>query len=266
MAVEDRDRVAGAGNDALDERLADSLRSAGRTAGGDRPPGSGCHSRRSLGVGAGRRVEHDDVADARVVDQAVGEDPLADVQRRLHRAARDPVRLDDERLDQQRQPDGDRDRDHQLDQRLHRRLACLRGGSGASAVRCGRERGGVRGFPARVTPSALRPRSRPRLLGRGLSLARLCLGSSARPPRLRLGLRLGGRLADGLLAWRQPPRPSTAVAASSRWPCPASASGRQPRLVDARVPRTAARARRSPLARRRGARAPGPRLPTRPRR
>ncbi len=70
-------------------------------------------------LGADRRVEDDDVADRRVVevvDEAVDEDPLADVEGRLHRFGGDLVRLDDPGLDRQRQPQGQRNDDDQLDQ------------------------------------------------------------------------------------------------------------------------------------------------------
>ena len=70
-------------------------------------------------VGARRRVEDDDVADrgiGEVVEEAVDEDPLADVQGRLHRFGGDLVRLDQPGLDGQRQPQRQRDDDDELDQ------------------------------------------------------------------------------------------------------------------------------------------------------
>ena len=68
------------------------------------------------GVGARGRVEHDNVTDAGMVDQTVGEHSLADRQRGHHRRTRDPVRLDHERLDQEGQPDRDGDGEHELRQ------------------------------------------------------------------------------------------------------------------------------------------------------
>jgi hypothetical protein len=67
-------------------------------------------------MAGGRR----DVAGLRVlevVDGAVDEDPLADVERRLHRPGRDPVRLDRPRLDREREADRQRDDQYQLEQR-----------------------------------------------------------------------------------------------------------------------------------------------------
>jgi hypothetical protein len=62
-------------------------------------------------------VEGDDVAHlgvgAQAMAEAVDEHSLVDVERRLHRAARDPVGLDEQPLDRQR--DGQR-RDHDHDQ------------------------------------------------------------------------------------------------------------------------------------------------------
>src|SRR3954471_1382507 len=70
-------------------------------------------------VGSGRRVEDDDVADLRVlevVEEAVDENALADVERWLHRFRGDLVRLDDPGLDRQRQPQGQRNDDGQLNE------------------------------------------------------------------------------------------------------------------------------------------------------
>lgn len=70
----------------------------------------------ALGVvlGAGWRVKDHDVANPGMGGQTVDEDPLTDVQRRDHRYARDAVRLDHQRLDQERRADGHRDGDDQL--------------------------------------------------------------------------------------------------------------------------------------------------------
>jgi hypothetical protein len=65
-------------------------------------------------------MKHHYVADTGMIDQTVGEDALTDRQGGLHRAARDAVGLDDERLDQQRKSDRDRDRGYELDQPPHR--------------------------------------------------------------------------------------------------------------------------------------------------
>jgi hypothetical protein len=62
-------------------------------------------------------MENDHVADPRVRVHPVGQDPLPHGQGREHRLAWDLVRLDHERLDQQRETDRDRDGDNQLDQR-----------------------------------------------------------------------------------------------------------------------------------------------------
>ena len=66
-------------------------------------------------LGACRRVEHDDVAEAWVGVQPVDEYPLADRQSWDHRAAGNLVRLDQDRLDQQGERDRDANRRQQLD-------------------------------------------------------------------------------------------------------------------------------------------------------
>ena len=132
MAVEDRELVAGTATTRLMNVWLDSAGVGTSQACGlparslVRDPAHGLE-----GVRPGRRMEHHDVAHARVADQAVGEHPLAHGQRRHHRRARDPVGLDDECLNQQRQAHRDRDRHHQLDQRLHRASPTTRHVSGA---------------------------------------------------------------------------------------------------------------------------------------
>jgi hypothetical protein len=64
-------------------------------------------------VGAARRVEDHDVADLRlaeVVADPVDQHALVDLERRDHRLARDPVRLDQEGLDAQREAQAPRRR------------------------------------------------------------------------------------------------------------------------------------------------------------
>src|SRR5262249_45681765 len=116
VAVTDEDRVPRPGDEALDEVgrrvfLVDRLRT--RFVGGD------LYAARGAVLGrTGRRVEDDDVADARVAEvvaQPVDEHALTDFQRRLHRAARDPVRLDEERLDQQGEAERNGDDDDELE-------------------------------------------------------------------------------------------------------------------------------------------------------
>ena len=82
--------------------------------GGGPPP----HSLPALG--AVRRVEDDDVADVGIAEaraDAVDEHALADLQRRHHRLGRDPVRLDQERLDAQGEAERDRDDQDELEER-----------------------------------------------------------------------------------------------------------------------------------------------------
>ena len=79
-------------------------------------------------------VEHDDLAAAdvaEVVDELVDEHPVADREGLLHRARRDVERLDEERLDDQCQHEGDDDEHRQLAQeavRTPRRCRSVRGG------------------------------------------------------------------------------------------------------------------------------------------
>src|SRR5436305_365189 len=73
-----------------------------------------------------RRLEDDYVAPAgirEVVGHAIDQHALVDRERRLHRAARDPERLDDERLDQQREAERHRHDQHELEQRVQRALS-----------------------------------------------------------------------------------------------------------------------------------------------
>ena len=153
-------------------------------------------------VGAGRRVEDDDVADrgvGEVVDEAVDEDPLADVERGLHRLRRDLVGLDQEGLDAERQPERQRDDDDELDQP-------------AAAV----FGFGIEGF------SSCPRRSRVGLLGLLASASSsACLGSASASVR-------GRSLVLGLLA-RQAPRPPSAGASASSSASSAGASRPPPR-------------------------------------
>src|SRR3954454_23156351 len=121
VAVDDADDVAGAGDDALDEvhlrlarrrLVARGVLVAALVAAG-------------IGLGADGRVEDDDVADLRVAEAVadpVDEDALADREGRDHRLARDAVRLDEERLDSERESERHADDDDQLDERAARRL------------------------------------------------------------------------------------------------------------------------------------------------
>jgi hypothetical protein len=71
-------------------------------------------------VGALRRLEDHHVAAlgvAEVLADAVDEDALTDLERRHHRLARNPERLDEEGLDAERNPKRDRNDHDQLDQR-----------------------------------------------------------------------------------------------------------------------------------------------------
>src|SRR5436190_11755950 len=112
MTVLDAERVPGPGDDPLDEvdaRLVGGRLVTGRAARAARPrPRVAALAPGATAVGALRRVEDDDVADARigeVVEEAVHQHPLSDVQRGLHRLRGDLVRLDDEGLDPQREPE-----------------------------------------------------------------------------------------------------------------------------------------------------------------
>src|SRR5512133_3753721 len=125
VAALDVDRVARSGHHALDEVH------AGLCPGGlvtrlalTAPAVAARVAVRALG-----RMEDDHVADARIgeaVADAVDEHALADLERRHHRLARDAVRLDEEGLDAEGQPQRDRDYDDQLEERTAGRLL-LRG-------------------------------------------------------------------------------------------------------------------------------------------
>src|SRR3954468_15473175 len=124
VTVLDAHRVARARNDPLDEVDARLLRGRPVAGGPARAAGTGPRvaalAAYAAAVGALRRMEDDDVPDARigeVVEEAVDQDPLADVQRRLHRLGGDLVRLDDEGLDPQREPESERDDDDELEER-----------------------------------------------------------------------------------------------------------------------------------------------------
>src|SRR5918994_2513036 len=122
LAVHDRhpvrysQGVPWAGDDAFDEVDVRLLRRGLRAGGSRRAAGAALVA----ALGALRRMEDDDVPDlgvGEVVEEAVHQDPLADVERGLHRLGRDLVGLDNERLDSQRQPEGERDDDHELAER-----------------------------------------------------------------------------------------------------------------------------------------------------
>ena len=115
VAVVDRQPVAWPRHDPLDEVGVRRLRRRL----GTWPP-EGWLRAALLPVGSNRRVKDDDVADrgiGELVDDPVDEHPLPRVQSGLHRARGDLVRLDDEGLDQQREPDRQRDDHHQLEER-----------------------------------------------------------------------------------------------------------------------------------------------------
>ena len=100
-AVADRDRVARAGDDALDEVHVGLL---GRRACRTRRPCLGCSPHwspvaDSAPTGGWKTTMSPTCGIAEVRADAVDEHALADVERRHHRLARDAVRLDEERLD-----------------------------------------------------------------------------------------------------------------------------------------------------------------------
>jgi hypothetical protein len=68
-------------------------------------------------------VEDDDVAHVRIAQpsrHAIDEHALPDLQSRHHRLARDAVRLDEKRLDPEREPKRHHDDQDQLEQRAGR--------------------------------------------------------------------------------------------------------------------------------------------------
>ena len=87
------------------------------------PAGGGPPPHGVVLLGAGRRVEDDDVADVGIAEaraDPVDEHALADLERRHHRLRRDPVGLDEEGLDAEREAER-HDHDHdQLEQRAGR--------------------------------------------------------------------------------------------------------------------------------------------------
>src|SRR5829696_1530922 len=125
VAVLDRQPVARSGHDALDEVDVGLLLR--------RPRADLALGRRAAAAGVvalrpGGRVEDDHVADvgvAEAVADSVDEDALALDERRDHRLRRDPVRLDEERLDAERQAERDGDDHDQLQQRAGSRRAPL---------------------------------------------------------------------------------------------------------------------------------------------
>src|SRR4051812_12299865 len=75
---------------------------------------------RGVVVRALRGLEHEDVAAIGIAEarrHPVDEHALADIERRLHRLARNPERLDQELLDAERQAESDDDDDDELDKR-----------------------------------------------------------------------------------------------------------------------------------------------------
>jgi hypothetical protein len=68
-----------------------------------------------LALGPGGRVEHHDLTNVWREEQPIDKDPLALVERRLHRRARDLVGLHRPRLDGQREADRHSDREGELE-------------------------------------------------------------------------------------------------------------------------------------------------------
>ena len=122
-----------------------------------------------------------------MVEEAVDQHPLADVEGRLHRFRGDLVRLDEPGLDRQRQAERQRDDDDQLDQPA----------GGALRLR-------DREFQAESSSESPAPRRRLLILRRGTLLGLPRLG--------RLSVRLGLRLGLRRLLLRPPPRPRPASA------------------------------------------------------
>ena len=173
VPVADAERVSGAGDDPLDEVLIGlglgRLRAG--LVGGVAGPALGALIRPRRGM------EDDDVADRRVgevVDEAVDQDPLADVEGRLHRLGGDLVGLDDEGLDAERQPEREQDDHDKLDEPAEPglRLGDRRGQSESSS-----DSASVSSSP----PASVSAFRRPCL---GLRRLRFGLGpASASPPR-----------------------------------------------------------------------------------
>ena len=116
---------------------------------------------------------------AEALADPVDEHALADLQRRDHRLARDAVRLDEERLDAEREPERDGDDQDELDQRARRRR---RLGAATPPTwtrrprrRVGLGRGGAPRRRRRPRPRRPRRRQPPR---RSASLGLRGLGSS----------------------------------------------------------------------------------------
>src|SRR4051794_7277394 len=169
-------------------------------------------------IGALRRLEHDDVAAVGVAEarrHPVDQDALADVERRLHRLARDPERLDEELLDAEGQPERDDDDDDELDERAlallrvlarcpaaghWRRLSGHGGGSGLARLGAGFVGVRVRGLAAGALGVRVRGSGRIAVLrgvlglapATGLGSRGVTLGVGGRGPLLRgRGLCLG---------------------------------------------------------------------------
>ena len=180
-------------------------------------------------LGAFGRMEDRDLADVRFAEvraDAVDEHALADRQRRFHRAAGNPVGLDDQRLDPEREAERDGDDHDQLDDRAGRRFRLL---APSSRQRC--IGGDVRRSSARRLPR-LAPRA--------------CIAGSA-ATRRRLA-----RLGAGTRSSASPaPQASGSSGRAPRDRRPARAQPAQPRPAH-RLPSAA----RSPR--------PLPRLPSRP--
>src|SRR6202020_2514943 len=121
---DDLDRVARSGADSLDEfRAGFLLRDrliAWRSAWTDPRSAAALLFGRAF-----RRMEDGDLADVRfaeVLADAIDEDALPDIERRLHRATGDPVRLDDPGLDAKRETESDENDHDQLDDRADGRF------------------------------------------------------------------------------------------------------------------------------------------------
>src|SRR5215213_1874902 len=134
VPVLDLDAIAADADDALDERL---VRALGRwcraRAAAAETLGRDAADRAGRVVGALRWVEDDDVADRRIAEahaDAVHEHALADVERRLHRAARDPIRLDEQQLDEE----GDQQRRNDDRDDLDDRVALLLDAAGVGCL------------------------------------------------------------------------------------------------------------------------------------